>query len=113
MRHTFCITPQRCCLAESFLFFSGDPAMSTPNTISNTALNGKVAVVTGAASGIGKEIAFTLSKSAAEIVKAGGKAIGVAMDVTNEDAVNAGIEKVVAELGSVDILVSNAGIQIV
>jgi len=87
-------------------------------------------VVTGAASGIGKEIALTLANSgaaiaiadlnldganavAAEITKAGGRAIGIAMDVTNEDAVNAGIDKVAAELGSVDILISNAGIQIV
>ncbi|OLL32521.1 3-hydroxybutyrate dehydrogenase [Burkholderia sp. SRS-W-2-2016] len=96
----------------------------------NTNLNGKVAVITGAASGIGKQIALTLSAAGAavaiadlnqdganavaeEIKKAGGKAIGVAMDVTNEDAVNQGIDKVAAEFGSIDILVSNAGIQIV
>jgi 3-hydroxybutyrate dehydrogenase len=96
----------------------------------NTNLNGKVAVVTGAASGIGKQIALTLSAAGAaiaiadlnqdganavaeEIKQAGGKAIGVAMDVTSEEAVNQGIEKVAAEFGSVDILISNAGIQIV
>ena len=96
----------------------------------NTNLNGKVAVVTGAASGIGKQIALTLSAAGAavaiadlnqdgasavaeEIKQAGGKAIGVAMDVTNEEAVNQGIDKVAAEFGSVDILISNAGIQIV
>ena len=93
-------------------------------------LTGKTAVVTGAASGIGREIALTLSQAGAaiaiadlnhqganvvaeEIKAAGGKAIGVAMDVTNEVAVNQGIDQVVAEFGSVDILVSNAGIQIV
>ncbi|CAM2143538.1 D-beta-hydroxybutyrate dehydrogenase [Pararobbsia alpina] len=93
-------------------------------------LAGKTAVVTGAASGIGKEIAFVLSKAGAavaiadlnldganavadEIKAAGGKAIGIAMNVTDEDAVNAGIDKVAAEFGSVDILISNAGIQIV
>ncbi|MGF6966928.1 3-hydroxybutyrate dehydrogenase [Paraburkholderia sp. WC7.3g] len=96
----------------------------------NTNLNGKVAVVTGAASGIGKQIALTLSAAGAavaiadlnqdganavaeEIRKGGGKAIGVAMDVTSEEAVNQGIDKVAEEFGSIDILVSNAGIQIV
>ncbi|RQQ44988.1 SDR family NAD(P)-dependent oxidoreductase, partial [Burkholderia stagnalis] len=74
-------------------------------------LNGKTAVVTGAASGIGKEIALVLAKAGAavaiadlnqeganavaeEIKQAGGKAIGVAMDVTSEEAVNSGINKV-------------------
>ena len=93
-------------------------------------LTGKTAVVTGAASGIGREIALTLSQAGAavaiadlnhhganavaeKIKEAGGEAIGVAMDVTNEAAVNQGIDQVAAEFGAVDILVSNAGIQIV
>ncbi|MEE9102312.1 3-hydroxybutyrate dehydrogenase [Pseudomonas nitroreducens] len=93
-------------------------------------LNGKVAVVTGAASGIGKQIALTLAKAGAavaiadlqrdaaqrvvdEIESAGGKALALAMDVTDEQAVDSGIDRVVATFGSIDILVSNAGIQIV
>lgn len=95
-----------------------------------SSIQGKVAVVTGAASGIGKEIAHELARAGAaiaiadlnqagaqavadEIAAGGGRAIGVAMDVTDEAAVEAGIARVVAELGGIDILVSNAGIQIV
>jgi 3-hydroxybutyrate dehydrogenase len=46
-------------------------------------------------------------------VAAGGKAIAVAMDVTSEEGVAAGVAATVAAFGGVDILVSNAGIQIV
>jgi len=93
-------------------------------------LNGKVALITGAASGIGKEIAIVYAKAHAavaiadinlaaaqktadEINAAGGRALGVAMDVTNEDAVNTGTKAVVNAFGQLDILISNAGIQIV
>jgi 3-hydroxybutyrate dehydrogenase len=93
-------------------------------------LKDKVAIVTGAASGIGKEIALTfardgakvaiadLNKGAArsvaeEIAKTGGSAIAVGMDVTNEAQVEQGVKEVVAAYGGVDVLVSNAGVQIV
>ena len=93
-------------------------------------LKDKSAIVTGAASGIGKEIARLFARegakvaiadlnkaaadaAAAEIVELGGKAIGVAMDVCNEEAVNVGVSATVEKFGGVDVLVSNAGIQIV
>jgi len=93
-------------------------------------LQGKAAIVTGAASGIGREIALTFAREgakvaiadldidaanamAADIRNAGGQALGVAMDVASEEAVDAGVAAAVAAFGGVDILVSNAGIQIV
>ncbi len=93
-------------------------------------MHGKAEIVTGAASGIGLAIAGAVARAgarvavadltlgaaeraAAEIVAGGGEAIGIAMDVTDEAAVDAGVTSVVAAFGGVDVLVSNAGIQIV
>ena len=93
-------------------------------------LQDKVALITGSASGIGKEIALEYAKkgakiviadlnleaataAAGEITGAGGTAMAVAMDVTDEAAVDKGVADAVAAYGGIDILISNAGIQIV
>src|SRR3978361_2230157 len=94
-------------------------------------IRGKSALITGAASGIGRAIAETFAKAGAHICIAdisieaaqkaaadiaaahGVKACAVMMDVTDEAQVDAGFDSMAAQLGSVDILVSNAGIQII
>ncbi len=84
----------------------------------------RVAIVTGAARGIGVGVAARLvadgyavaifdvdeSQAQAAAAKIGGKIIGLGVNVADEEAVNAGVAKVVAELGSPTILVNNAGI---
>ncbi|MBP2304787.1 3-hydroxybutyrate dehydrogenase [Azospirillum melinis] len=93
-------------------------------------LQDKVAVITGAASGIGLEIARTFAREGAKVVIAdlnqagadaaaasldptGKRALGVAMDVTDEAQVDAGMARAADAFGRIDILVSNAGIQTV
>ncbi|MGZ0245562.1 MAG: 3-hydroxybutyrate dehydrogenase [Alphaproteobacteria bacterium] len=91
-------------------------------------LKDKVALITGAASGIGREIAEAYAAEGAkiciadlkleagqaaadDIVKSGGTAMAVEMDVTDEAAVNTGVAATVDAFGGVDVLISNAGIQ--
>lgn len=93
-------------------------------------LKDKVAFITGSASGIGKEIALLFTQegakvviadlnkqaadaTAAELAERGAQAIGVGVDVTNEEQVDAAVEEAARAFGGIDILISNAGIQIV
>lgn len=90
-------------------------------------LENKTAIVTGAASGMGKAIAILFAKEGAKVVladliqddadqvaeeirKQGGKAMAIACDVSNEESVIDLIETAIADFGGLDILVNNAGI---
>jgi 3-oxoacyl-[acyl-carrier protein] reductase len=90
-------------------------------------LQGRIALVTGAAQGIGRAIALELSKAgatvaladinevklaqvAAEIEAAGGQAAVFRIDVSNEESIEAGAKAVLGRFGKVEILVNNAGI---
>jgi 3-hydroxybutyrate dehydrogenase len=94
-------------------------------------LEGKTAIVTGAASGIGRAIAQRFAAEGARVVIADleqaqpeavakeiaaatrARVLGIAMDVTNEDSVGSAVVRTIREYGGVDILCSNAGNQII
>jgi NAD(P)-dependent dehydrogenase (short-subunit alcohol dehydrogenase family) len=90
-------------------------------------LQGKVALITGSASGIGKSSALLFAQEGAhvivndldiakgeetvqEIVAAGGSAIFIQADVTNVDNVKAMVDRVIEHFGRIDVLFNNAGI---
>ena len=93
-----------------------------------TDLTGRVALVTGGARDVGREIALGLATEGAavvvnyfgskeraeavvkEIIDRGGKAMAIGCDISNMDAVKAMVEKTVKEFGGLNILVNNAGI---
>jgi 3-hydroxybutyrate dehydrogenase len=90
-------------------------------------LSGRVALVTGASSGLGAQFAQTLASAGAAVVLAsrreerlkslridieaqGGQAHVVSLDVTNQNSIEAAVEQAEAEVGPIDILINNSGV---
>lgn len=93
-------------------------------------LTNKTALITGSGSGLGKAMALAFAKAGAsvgvadidetnaqkvadEISKNGGQAIAIVMNVTDENAVAQGVDKLAKAFGTIDVLISNAGVQII
>jgi len=95
--------------------------------INHLSLTGKIALITGASSGLGKQFALSMAEAGATVVLAarrmerlqalaadienqGGRAMPVALDVTDKTNIEAVLDAVESQLGCVDVLVNNAGI---
>jgi NAD(P)-dependent dehydrogenase (short-subunit alcohol dehydrogenase family) len=102
-------------------------AATLPRILPGRRLAGQVALVTGASRGLGRLLAWTLAEAGAavglvarsaeplaqamdQVIDGGGTAVAVTADVTDHDALAAALQQVTSQLGPIDVLVNNAGI---